>query len=74
LKEKVIKMKIAFTLIALAGMASATYRQKLDVFSFDTQFGEYPLTYKQFGSTVGLKSKVKLIPAASQTEGALFLN
>jgi hypothetical protein len=58
-------MKIAYTLVAIAGMASATYRQKLDVFSFDTQFREYPLTYKQFGSTVGLKSKVKLIPAAS---------
>lgn len=51
-----------------------TYRQKIDAFSFDTSYGEYPLAYNQFGSSVGLRTKLKLLPAARPTYGAIFLN
>ena len=59
---------------ALSTLALAEYRQKLDVFSFDTKFGEYPRAYNQFGSSIGLKTKMKLIPKAAPTYGAIFLN
>jgi hypothetical protein len=55
-------------------LVSCEYRQKLDAFSFDTTYGEYPVAYHQFGATVGLKSKLKLVPAAAPTQGAFFLN
>jgi hypothetical protein len=62
------------TLLLLSGSALSEYRQKLNVFSFDTNFGEYPKSYNQFGASVGLKSKMKVVPLASPTYGAIFLN
>jgi len=61
-------------LLCLVVLASAEYREKLRAFSFDTAYGEYPIAYKQFGASVGLRSKMKLIPAAPDTSGAIFLN
>lgn len=50
------------------------YRNKIEPFSFDTAYQEYPIAYTQFGASVGLKTKMKLIPAAKDTFGAIFLN
>ena len=60
--------------IFLWAIVKANYREKLRAFSFDTAYGEYPIAYKQFGASVGLRSKMKLIPAATDTYGAIFLN
>jgi hypothetical protein len=57
-------MKLLYSVIAIIGAVGAIYRQKIDAFSFDINYGEYPVAYKQFGASIGLKSKLKLIPAA----------
>ena len=68
---KILKL---FLVQALIGYTLALYKQKIDPFSFDTSYGEYPVSYKQFGSSVGLKSKMKLIQATNPVNGAIFLN
>jgi hypothetical protein len=58
----------------LCSVSFANYRQKIEQFSFDTTIGEYPVAYYHFGGSVGLNSKLKLIPASNPTFGAIFLN
>lgn len=58
----------------LVGYTLGKYRDKIEPFSFDTSYQEYPVAYIQFGASVGLKTKMKLIPAAKDTYGAIFLN
>ena len=65
--------RILFVL-SLSTVALAFYRHKIDAFSFDLGYGEFPMAYNQFGATVGLKSKMKLMPASAPRHGALFLN
>lgn len=48
--------------VSLLGLSCAMYKHKIDPFSFDTQYEEYPLAYYTFGAAVGLKQKMKLIP------------
>ncbi len=68
-------MKYAFALLVLLiGYTLGRYKDKIESFSFDTSFQEYPVAYIQFGASVGLKTKMKLIPAAKDTYGAIFLN
>ena len=67
-------MSKLLVLLALLGCSSATYKHKIDPFSFDTQYEEYPLAYNTFGAAVGLVTKMKLVPAATPASGAIFLN
>jgi hypothetical protein len=68
-------MKYTVLLYALLiGCTWGNYRNKIEPFSFDTAYQEYPIAYTQFGASVGLKTKMKLIPAAKDTFGAIFLN
>jgi hypothetical protein len=63
------------TLLAIIIVSCCGYfRNKIEPFSFETTFQEYPISYVQFGASVGLKTKMKLIPAARDTYGAIFLN
>lgn len=55
-------MSKLFVLVNLLGLALSMYRHKIDPFSFDLNYEEFPLAYKMFGGAVGLKTKMKLVP------------
>jgi hypothetical protein len=67
-------MSKLLVLLSLLGYSLGMYRHKIDPFSFDTQYEEYPLAYNTFGAAVGLKHKMKIVPASTPTSGAIFLN
>ena len=67
-------MKSLVLLAGLCVLSQAGFKQKLNQFSFDCTYDEYPSNYDMSGATVGLLSKVKLVPWSRPTHGSLFLN
>jgi hypothetical protein len=65
---------IVLSLLGITQLTSGMYRHKIDAFSFDTAYEDYPLAYNTFGAATGLKTKMKLVPLATPTSGAIFLN
>ncbi|CDW90301.1 zinc finger protein dhhc domain containing [Stylonychia lemnae] len=71
MKKSLIQISTLLTLITLS---QATIRQRIEQFSFESQYGEYPLAYLTFGSSINLERRVKLIPPIKSQNGAIFLN
>jgi hypothetical protein len=62
LKMKTHLSIIILTLLALFNLSHQEFRHRIDAFSFDNEYGEFPLAYNMFGSAVGLMTKLKLVP------------
>lgn len=65
---------IVLSLLTASQLALGMYKHKIEAFSFDTSYEDYPLAYNTFGASTGLKTKMKLIPLSTPTNGAIFLN
>lgn len=66
IKDKMRKnysIVFAAVISLLLSSTSANFRHRIEEFSFDTAYQEYPLAYNMWGASVGLNTKLKLIPS-----------